>query len=42
MAANPLPDSYVSLLIQLSNAYQGAKDIGAGIPLLINTEELIR
>lgn len=41
MANNPIPNAYPSLLVQLSRAYTGANNIGAGIPLLINTAALI-
>lgn len=41
MASNPVPNSYPSLIVQLSEAFAGAEDVGAGIPLLINTAALI-
>ena len=41
MASNPIPESYPSLIVQLTEAYDGANNIGAGIPLLINTAALI-
>jgi hypothetical protein len=41
MASNPVPKSYPSLIVQLSEAFVGAENIGAGIPLLINTATLI-
>ena len=37
MACNPVPRSYPSLVVHLTEADDGASSIGAGIPLLINT-----
>ncbi len=41
MASNPIPRSFPSLLLHLSEAFQGAENHGASIPLLINTGTLI-
>ncbi len=41
MACNPIPQSYPSLIVHLTEANDGANSIGAGIPLLINTPALI-
>ena len=41
MAANPVPDSYPSLIVQFGEAFAGADTIGSGIPLLINTAAVI-
>jgi len=41
MASNPIPKSYPSLIVQLGEAFVGAENIGAAIPLLINTAALI-
>ena len=38
MANNPIPGSYPSLVVQLTEAYEGAENIGADIPLLIGTD----
>jgi hypothetical protein len=37
MAANPIPESYPSFIVQFTEAFNGAENIGAGIPLLVNT-----
>ena len=41
MASNSIPNGYASLIVQITKAYDGATNIGAGIPLLINTAALI-
>lgn len=41
MASNPIPSGYPSLIVQITKAHDGATNIGAGIPLLINTAALI-
>lgn len=41
MATNKIPQSFPSLFLHVTEAWQGAHNIGAGIPLLINTEALI-
>ncbi len=41
MATNPIPRAYPSLMLQTQRAYQGATNIGASIPLLINTAAAI-
>ena len=38
VANNPIPGSYPSLVVQLNEAYEGAENIGADIPLLIGTD----
>jgi len=41
MAQNPTPSSYASLVVQFSEAFVGASNLGASIPLLINTAAVI-
>ncbi len=41
MACNTIPNSYPSLIVHLGEAQTGAEELGAVIPLLINTEEAI-
>lgn len=41
MASNPIPNSYPTLIVHATKAFDGATSIGAGIPLLINTAAAI-
>lgn len=41
MASNNIPNRYASLMVLGEDAQSGAELIGASVPLLINTEELI-
>jgi len=41
MAQNRIPNDYASLVVQGDSAFTGAENVGASIPLLINTAALI-
>lgn len=41
MACNPIPNSYPSLVLHLTEAEDGAVSVGASVPLVINTAILI-
>ncbi len=41
MACNTIPTSYPSLIVHVGEAFAGAENIGASVPLLINTAVLI-
>lgn len=41
MAANPIPEAYPSFVVQLTEAFNGAENVGPGVPVVINTGALI-
>ena len=41
MACNPIPNSYPSLVLHLTEAEGGAVSVGASVPVVINTAILI-
>ena len=41
MAANPIPESYPSFIVQFSEAFNGAEGVGPSVPVVINTGALI-
>lgn len=41
MAANPIPESYPSFIVQFTEGFNGVTDVGSTVPVVINTALLI-